>query len=509
MRLGGTAAQRLCALPDIKITEETTEKIFIDCPVHASHSHKSCVYDKLTGKWFCFGCGVGGDLLQLVEFVLSGTVTKGVGGVMSENHRRARDWLAEYMGMPLLSQMGKSAEEIERVEMRRMADARTFECMREVVEYWHVRLLNTIEQVCELKQQYGFTDELINRLKIGYADNAAGTDVAGKPIPSLRDHLRALGYSVDEQLSTGLFAADDWSGGPEEYYAIPLFRNRWVFPYWRGGKAVYAIARKTRWIIDPKDAEAKYRKALTHQKREFVSPAINNDELFNEYDATQGKLNYRVIAEGITDCLAAIQNDFPTTSPVTTHIKRNDWPRLTANLKRAGCEVVYLVGDNEISQAGKRGAENNARRFEAAGIQARIITLPLGAEQVQAREALAVHGIIEGLDSKQIGTIKTGLEPEQAAEIDRLIADAKIDLNDYFKEHTADDFRELMRKSVTRLEGILNPYIEVLQDRKRNAELLNDKTFLSALAEASQTDAAHSSRPLKWPSGERKRFAKR
>ena len=77
-----------------RIVQEDDHLLQCDCPHHQSSSHRSLhvLLDKQ--GWYCFGCGVGGDVLQLVEFVESGTVTSGQSGPMPETHRRARDFLA-------------------------------------------------------------------------------------------------------------------------------------------------------------------------------------------------------------------------------------------------------------------------------------------------------------------------------------------------------------------------------------------------------------------------------
>ena len=95
-----------------RIVRESGHRLHCDCPHHQSQSQKSLnIMTDLQG-WYCFGCGVGGDVLQLVEFVRSGTVTRGVSGPMPESHREARDYLAERTGLPPLGRNGASPEEI-------------------------------------------------------------------------------------------------------------------------------------------------------------------------------------------------------------------------------------------------------------------------------------------------------------------------------------------------------------------------------------------------------------
>jgi hypothetical protein len=51
-----------------RITQETGQRLMCDCPNHQSQSRLSLHVMLDKQGWYCFGCGVGGDVLQLVEF---------------------------------------------------------------------------------------------------------------------------------------------------------------------------------------------------------------------------------------------------------------------------------------------------------------------------------------------------------------------------------------------------------------------------------------------------------
>ena len=78
-----------------RITDHHGSTIYCDCPNHQSQSKRSLHIMTDRQGWYCFGCGKGGDVLHLVEFVQSGVVTTGLTGVMPDSHRKARDYLAE------------------------------------------------------------------------------------------------------------------------------------------------------------------------------------------------------------------------------------------------------------------------------------------------------------------------------------------------------------------------------------------------------------------------------
>lgn len=87
--IGGVARELL----GYRVKKETSTRLECDCPHHKSKTQHSLHVRLDNQSWYCFGCGVGGDVLQLVEFIQSGVVTKGESGSMPESHRQARDYL--------------------------------------------------------------------------------------------------------------------------------------------------------------------------------------------------------------------------------------------------------------------------------------------------------------------------------------------------------------------------------------------------------------------------------
>jgi DNA primase len=124
-----------------KITVDSATTLQCDCPNHQSQSRKSLQVMLDKQGWYCFGCGVGGDVLQLAEFIRSGKVTAGVAGPMPESHREARDFLAEKAGLPPLSRYGMTDERLQQTEADHAFRLRVQEALTSVAEYYHARLL--------------------------------------------------------------------------------------------------------------------------------------------------------------------------------------------------------------------------------------------------------------------------------------------------------------------------------------------------------------------------------
>jgi len=189
-----------------------------------------------------------------------------------------------------------------------------------------------------------------------------------------------------------------------------FYQGRIIFPYWKGGKVVYSIARKTEWTPENEFEKSKYKKQLTKKEnRQYISDVISN-EYFYGIDSIRGK-DYCVITEGVTDCIMAMQSGEPCISPVTVRFKSNEIEMVASLVE--GMKHVIICNDKD--DAGRGGAIDTADILDNNGTNVRIIDLP----------------DIENVD--------------------------KIDLAEYLKRHDAEEFKALIKNSkpliVTRLEN--------------------------------------------------------
>jgi DNA primase catalytic core len=250
--------------------------------------------------------------------------------------------------------------------------------------YYHHVLPSKIRETW-YRTQYGLRDETVDELLLGWADG------------HLYDHLTTRENVTREQaLQTGLFVQLG-DGRVEDF-----FQSRLVFPYWKGGRVVYLIARSTEFTGDEAWEQPKYKKLpLRSSKHPYISSTLRNDYFYNEDAArSAGEL---LVTEGITDCIAAMQAGIPCISPATTRFRDQDLPKLLA-LAKPGSRVV-ICNDSEESGAGEAGALETADALTNASRHVHLIKLP------------RASGI------------------------------GKIDLNDYLKAHTADDLRALMAQA--------------------------------------------------------------
>jgi len=419
------------------IIDEQKSTLFIDCPHHSSTSHRSFHIWLDKQGWYCHGCGTGGDVLQLVEFVQSGIVTRGHSGVMPDSHKVARDWLAEKNGLPLLGQVGLSPEEIKKLEQTRAQTMRAWECLTETTKFYNIKLLKNTKVLTWIFEQYSFDEKIIKDFLIGYADNSG-----------LIEHLTNRGFTLREITSSGVFRPDN----NNEELVHPTFIGRVIFPYMSKGRVIFMIARKTPWTPDNKYEAGKYKKLPIYdfKKRPWINKEIDNSTLFNE-DILTNKPEYVIITEGITDCISLIHRGFPVISPVTVNIRHDDWSRIIPKLQ--GVKKVILCQDNEISEAGWQGALRSANRLLKENITCRVAQLPLFEEQTESRCALKKFGIFAGIEPKILKQIRNEKTENEQIEIAGLIEKSKIDICSFFVSgKTEEDFQKIIDSALLPVE---------------------------------------------------------
>lgn len=203
--------------------------------------------------------------------------------------------------------------------------------------------------------KWGITNETIDRLHIGYAP-------VDEDVCSVFDGL----FHKEDLLKTG-FLIKTVSG------TKPFYQGRIVFPYWKSGKVVYSIARKTPWTPENKFEMSKYKKQLTKKdNRQYISDIISNEYFYGE-DSVRGA-EYCIITEGVTDCIMCLQNDIPCVSPVTVRFRHQDNDKLLSLVKKV--DKVIICNDNEDNEAGKEGAMDTAGFLDKNKINVRLIELP-------------------------------------------------------------------------------------------------------------------------------------
>jgi hypothetical protein len=108
-------------------------------------------------------------VLQFVEFVQYGVVTRRQSGSMPESHRHARNFLAARLRLPALSKLASGSP--EQAEEAHGLSVRVREALTALADLYCQQLVGSPEALTWFRSKYGTSEETILRPKIGYADH--------------------------------------------------------------------------------------------------------------------------------------------------------------------------------------------------------------------------------------------------------------------------------------------------------------------------------------------------
>ena len=134
-------------------------------------------------------------------------------------------------------------------------------------------------------------------------------------------------------------------------------------------------------------------------------------ETFMGLDSIRGAREI-VITEGAPDWVSAVDYGFHALSPVTTNFRDEDLEKLAQ--ATVGAQSVYIINDNEENQAGSKGAIKTGKYLSGQGRKVFLVELPL----------------LQGM--------------------------SKVDLNEYLRNHTGDELRELMKSAKSVLDIMID-----------------------------------------------------
>ena len=158
------------------------------CPFHADKT-PSCVITPKSNLFNCFGCGVGGSV---IDWVMK---TQGV------SFRHAVELLKNDIAAASSSLAANSESPVKKATVPKLAapvsvsaDDQTL--LREVVDYYHETLQQSPEALAYLESRGLHDAELINHFKLGYANRTLGLRLPQKNRKAgaeLREKLQRLG----------------------------------------------------------------------------------------------------------------------------------------------------------------------------------------------------------------------------------------------------------------------------------------------------------------------------
>lgn len=405
-------AEDLIARLGIEVVRTSGSEAYCRPLCHESAGGESLQINLHTGRWNCRACqtaGVYGDLIDLVEYVRTGggAPSRGVGKGQTVGHRDAIVWLCDQFGVPYDAAKSAGDPGLAVVHMFAMAA--------------HDHLLERPDVLDWIEEKWGFDREDVASYGIGFM-----------PSPL----LPSIAAEADRPQSRGAFRASGLGWYQDQKRFRTRFEGRVTFPYLEHGKALYMIGRSTPWTPAHEDGGfvPKYHKLSVHSdKRPGVSERITNDHLYLE--TVMDSTDVVVIAEGIADAVALSSLGVPVVSPVTVSFNKVDLERFVRKARDRGITRVEILFDNELSGSGNMAARRVGKQLVERGLAVKVLTLPLGPSQQQARdevlnllgpEAFAELERAEPRDRKKL-IAEAVADTTTADWIARNIADSKID----------------------------------------------------------------------------------
>ncbi len=295
------------------------------CPFHGEKTPSFNIYTE-NGSFYCFGCGVGGDV---ISFVMR---------IENLDYIDAVKWLAQRAGM----NMPEDGYDNSMSDLRK----RIFEANREAARFYYNNLYSKNGRI-GLDYFHGrmLSDRTIRHFGLGFADNDRH---------SLCRHLWSLGFKSSEIVAANLSYQNENS-------ISDRFNNRVMFPIidLRGNVIAFGGRIMT-------DAKPKY---LNTSDTPVFKKSSNLFSLNNAKNSGERKL---ILCEGYMDVIAVNQAGFQNAVATLGTALTSEQALL---MKRYADEVIICYDSDEAGQKATQKAINLLRN---AGLLVKVITIPEG-----------------------------------------------------------------------------------------------------------------------------------
>lgn len=293
------------------------------CPFHSEKTPSFVVYPE-SGSFYCFGCGVGGDVITFVR--------------MAEHleYIEALKFLADKAGVKMPED--KADDSASRLKMR------ILEANRETARYFHSCLISPVgKKGMDYFKARGLSDSTIKKFGLGYAPDSWD---------SLMKHLYSKGFTTAELTAAGLVRMN--SRG----VAYAQFRDKVMFPIIDLRGAVIAFGGR---VLD--DSKPKYINSSD-------TPVFKKSRgLFAMNLAKVTKRAHMILCEGYMDTIAMYQAGFDNAvASLGTAIT----PEQSRLISQYVHEVV-LSYDSDV--AGQKATKRAIELFEPLNVKVKVLSI--------------------------------------------------------------------------------------------------------------------------------------
>lgn len=313
------------------------------CPFHNEKTPSFNIYTD-SRSFYCFGCGVGGDVITFIRLI------------ENLDYIEAVKFLAQRCGLKMPeNDFDDSASKIKN---------RIYEANREAARYFHKMLYsNEGAHALEYLRKRGLTEHTIKHFGLGYCPASRF---------SLVNHLRYLGYKNEELINANL-AFKGKSGG-----CIDRFYNRVMFPIIDLRGNVIAFGGRT----------------LTDEKPKYLN---TSDTLVFKKTQSLFALNFAkktcsdriILTEGYMDVISLHQAGFENTiATLGTSITKEQ-----ANLISRYTNEVVICYDSD--SAGQKATNRAINLLRETGLLIKVITIPQGKDPDEFIKSYGNFGAIK------------------------------------------------------------------------------------------------------------------
>jgi len=316
----------------VKLRKAGTRMVGL-CPFHQEKTPSFSV-SPTKQLFYCFGCGVGGDVFKFVMQIENLTFPEAL--------RR----VAEKVGVRLTESADDStydANARERAALLKMHDV--------AAKFFAAQLTATVEG--RMAKAYlsdrGLSDETMARFRLGYAP-AEGR--------ALARHLTAAGFSVEDLKKSGLVLQD-----AEGERSFDRFRRRVIFPIANDSGKVVAFGGRALG-----DEPAKYLNSPE-------TPIYTKSRVLYNLDRAGTairKLDYAILVEGYMDCIAV------ASSGVENVVASCGTSLTESQLRLLGRYSRRAMMNYDPDSAGVAATERSLAMLLEEGFEAKVLALPAG-----------------------------------------------------------------------------------------------------------------------------------
>ena len=297
------------------------------CPFHGEKTPSFNIYTE-NGSFYCFGCGVGGDV---ITFIMK---------IENLDYVDAVKFLAQRAGM----EMPENSYDDSMSKLR----TRVFEANREAARYYYSTLCSPKGKAgLDYFHSRALSDRTIRHFGLGFADN---------DWTSLCNHLRSKGFKDNELVAANLAVKRKNGNG-----IYDRFTNRVMFPIidLRGN----VIAFGGRIMTDEKP------KYLNTSDTPVFKKSAN---LFSLNNAKNSGSRTLILCEGYMDVISVNQAGFTNAVATLGTALTSEQAVL---MKRYADEVIICY---DADEAGQKATARAIPILRNAGLLIRVLTIPNG-----------------------------------------------------------------------------------------------------------------------------------